>query len=96
MRIRDRLFNGIEWMIVKGWEPVKLTELIGMIATVLAIVGVMLNNRMDSRCFIAWLFSNAICGWMHWHAKMYSLLVRDAVFFILAIYGLYAWSQKGM
>ncbi len=81
----DKWFNRVGW-----------TELIGAIATMLAIVGVVLNNRLDSRCFFAWLISNAICGWMHWRAKMISLLVRDAVFFVLAIYGLYAWSQKGM
>lgn len=77
-------------------RKVTVITIVEWTATVTAIVGVMLNNQLDRRCFFAWLISNAISGWMHWRKAMWSLLVRDAVFFVLAIYGIYAWSQRGV
>ncbi|RKY08450.1 MAG: hypothetical protein DRP56_04145, partial [Planctomycetota bacterium] len=69
-------------------------EILGWITTVLAVAGVVLNNRMDRRCFWLWMVSNAISAWIHIHTGIYPLAVRDAAFLALAIWGLKNWSQK--
>ena len=74
----------------------KSAELIGWVASVLAIAGVLLNNALDRRCFFAWTISNAISGWLHWRKRMWSQMFRDAVFFVLAIAGTIAWARKGV
>ncbi len=71
-----------------------MTEIIGTISTVIAVVGVILNNHRLIACFWLWLVSNAASAGLHIHAGMYSLAVRDAVFFALAIHGLVMWKKK--
>lgn len=71
-----------------------MTEICGIIATVLAVIGVVLNNRKLIACFYFWIASNAITGWIHADMGVYSLLVRDIVFFGLAVEGLYRWRKN--
>ncbi len=71
-----------------------LIELIGLISGVLAVIGVLLNNHKMIACFPLWLISNAISLGLHVHADMYSLAVRDGIFLILAVHGLWKWSRK--
>ncbi len=47
-----------------------MIELIGWIATVLAVGGVILNNRKRSFCFVLWIISNSLSGWIHGEAGM--------------------------
>ena len=49
---------------------------------------------MDRNCFWLWMVSNAISAGIHIHCGVWSLAVRDIVFFALAIWGLRQWSQK--
>lgn len=70
------------------------TEIIGGIATVIAIVGVILNNHRLAACFYVWLVSNAISAGLHLNAGMYALAGRDVIFFGLAIHGLTVWTTK--
>lgn len=72
-----------------------MTEIIGTIVMVIAILGVLLNNRMDRRCFILWLASNGLSASLHLYAAMYSLAARDIVFFVLAIQGWMQWTRQG-
>ena len=71
-----------------------MIELFGTIATLLAITGVILNNRKMIACFYIWLVSNFICAAIHYQAGIMSLFFRDLIFFVLAIDGLYRWSKK--
>ena len=71
-----------------------MIEIFGIIATALAILGVVLNNRRLIVCFYLWLISNALTGWIHYDAGIYSLLIRDIVFFVLAVEGIYRWRKK--
>lgn len=71
-----------------------MLEIIGLISTALAVTGVILNNRRLISCFYLWLFSNAICAYLHYHTELYSLLLRDLIFLALAFEGLYRWSLK--
>jgi len=70
-----------------------MNETIGIICTILAVAGVVLNNRKMRPCFIMWLFSNGISLWIHLQAGIWSLAFRDLIFFILAIEGWYRWKK---
>lgn len=71
-----------------------MTEAIGAIATIIAVIGVVLNNRMNRACFVLWIFSNLISAALHAVAGMNSLCCRDLIFFVLAIEGFYKWKFK--
>ena len=73
-----------------------LLELLGAIATLIAIGGVILNNRRLRLCFVCWLFSNALTLAIHAHAGIWSLAVRDLVFLVLAVEGWILWKKKGL
>lgn len=68
-----------------------MTELLGAIVTVLAIIGVLCNNRKMSVCFKIWLVSNSISAVIHWQAGIYTLVIRDLVFMLLAVEGMRKW-----
>jgi nicotinamide riboside transporter PnuC len=69
-----------------------MIELLGAIATALAITGVVLNNSMMIWCFPIWFLSNGITAWIHYKKRVRSLLVRDLVFMALAVAGWVQWS----
>ncbi len=69
-------------------------EGIGVTAAILAIVGVLANNRRLRWCFLLWMLSNAMTGFIHAEAAIWSLLVRDVVFFVLAFEGWSRWGKK--
>ena len=77
-----------------------MTETAGIIATVLAIAGVVLNNRLNRLCFILWIISNLTFlalhadAVLHVNAELWPLCVRDAAFTALAIEGFYRWGRK--
>ena len=71
-----------------------MIELIGFISMVFAIAGVILNNRRLRLCFLLWMVSNGLSLVVHAQAGIWSLLIRDAVFFVLAIEGWIIWGNK--
>jgi len=71
-----------------------MIETIGTIATILAVIGVLLNNRRLRACFIIWFISNAITLAIHYDAGIQSLMVRDAIFLILAVEGWVRWGRR--
>ena len=68
-------------------------EAIGVVITVLAVVGAVLNNRRRRSCFWLWLVSNAPSLGVHVAVGLWALAARDAIFFILAIEGLRRWKR---
>ena len=68
-------------------------ELVGILATGLAIWGVLLNNRRWRSCFKVWLVSNSLSLGVHVAVGVWSLALRDAVFLVLAVEGLRKWSK---
>lgn len=72
-----------------------MIEIAGTIAMVLAVGGVLLNNRKMIACFPIWMVSNAICLGIHATTGVVMLAVRDAVFIALAIAGWRRWRKKG-
>jgi hypothetical protein len=71
-----------------------IIETLGIITTVLAVAGVVLNNRMDRKCFWFWIVSNAISCGLHLYIGLWSLAARDAAFLALAFDGLRLWWLK--
>jgi len=66
-------------------------DVIGWLATVVALLGVWLNNRRRRACFALWLISNTMTLCIHAAAGMWSLAVRDGAFFVLAVHGWWLW-----
>jgi len=71
-----------------------MLETIGTIATVLAITGVLANNRRLRWCFVVWMVSNSLTAGIHAYAGIWSLFVRDVVFLILAVEGWKKWGKE--
>ncbi len=69
-------------------------ELFGTIATILAVAGVILNNRKMIGCFYLWIVSNFLSGLIHYDARVWSLCIRDGIFIILAIEGIWQWGKR--
>ena len=70
-----------------------MDEIFGTVSMVLAVTGVVLNNRKMTGCFWLWIISNSISAYLHAGGQLYSLLIRDVVFTILAVEGLYRWKK---
>jgi nicotinamide riboside transporter PnuC len=70
-----------------------MKEIIGLVATGLAVGGVVLNNRKMISCFALWIISNAISAGLHANVGLWSLFLRDGIFIILAIEGWHRWSR---
>jgi len=71
-----------------------MSEVIGIIATVLAVSGCVMNNRRRRVCFGLWIISNILCGWLHFETQLWSLLVRDVIFSALAVEGWILWNNE--
>jgi nicotinamide riboside transporter PnuC len=71
-----------------------LVESVGLAVTVLAVAGAVLNNRRRRGCFWLWLVSNAASCALHGYAGLWTLALRDVIFFGLSIEGLVRWRAK--
>ena len=69
-------------------------EIIGAVAMVLAVVGVLGNNRRLRWCFLVWMVSNTLSAGIHAYSGIWTLLVRDVIFVILAIEGWVKWGKR--
>ena len=66
-------------------------EVFGVIATVISVVGVILNNNRQIECFGFWVVSNLICAAIHAKSRLWSMMVRDLIFTVLAVDGIFRW-----
>ena len=71
-----------------------MLEILGLIVTVLAVAGVLLNNRLSRSCFCLWWVSNLISAGIHCSTGPWMLVVRAVIFFILAVEGWIMWKRK--
>lgn len=65
------------------------------IVAILSIIGVVLNVRQDRRCFYLWTGTNAAWAVVDFSQGLYAQAALFAVYFGLAVWGLYAWKRKG-
>jgi nicotinamide mononucleotide transporter len=70
-----------------------LVESISLVATVIAVAGVVLNNHRVRWCFALWLCSNAMSAAVHLDAHLWGMLARDSIFLLLAVHGWWAWGR---
>lgn len=68
-------------------------EWIGWLSTIIAITGVIANNKRKRACFALWWASNLLTLGIHVYSGLAALAVRDALFFALAIHGWFCWSK---
>lgn len=73
-----------------------MIEVIGTIATVIAICGVVMNNHRMVGCFWLWIVSNAMTAGIHVYFCIWSMAARDVVFLALAVHGLMCWRKSGV
>lgn len=73
---------------------IPVNEIIGIVATILAVISVVANNRRLRWCFIVWMVSNSLTLGIHAHAAIWSLLARDMIFLVLAVEGWIRWGRK--
>ena len=71
-----------------------MIELIGIIATILAVTGTVANNRRLRWCFLVWAVSNSISLAIHVHDTRWCFVLRDAIFIVLAVEGWRMWKLK--
>lgn len=70
-----------------------MLETIGLIATLIAIRGVQLNNNHRRACFLFWIISNGMTLGIHVAAGIWSLALRDLVFLGYAVAGWRKWGR---
>jgi len=77
-----------------------MITIIGIIITIVAVVGVVLNARRLRACFYWWIVSNSGSLGVHVYAAIvhdqeyWPMVLRDAIFLGLAFYGLACWKRK--
>ena len=71
-----------------------MTELTGGVICVLAVAGVVMNNRRVIWCFPIWLVSNILSAGLHAHAGLWAMVARDVIFVGLAVEGFLIWKRK--
>jgi len=74
-------------------ESQTMIEIMGIVATVIAVLGVLRNNRRRRDCFILWLVSNLLTAGIHMYSGIWSLFARDLIFMVLAMEGLILWGK---
>ena len=62
--------------------------------TLLSLIGVILNIRKRRECFAVWAVSNGSWAVIDYRAGLPEQSVLFAIYFLLALWGLYAWSCK--
>lgn len=63
------------------------------VATIVALIGTVLNCKQIRTCFYLWIVTNIM--WLIWDAYcgLWSRCLLDAVQFALAVWGIYEWKQ---
>jgi len=68
--------------------------LITWIITAASLIGVVLNIRLDRRCFYVWCVTNSAWMVIDYNKGLYAQSVLFAVYFALSIWGVYSWQRK--
>jgi len=68
-------------------------EIIGAVATMLAVFGVVLNNRKCIWCFAVFSVSNTLTAYIHYSVEVWTVFARDLIFLMLAAEGAWRWSR---
>lgn len=64
------------------------------VVLVVAVTGVLLNNRKIIWCFPVWILSNSLSAGLHVQGEMYGLMWCDVTFIVLAVLGWRSCAKK--
>jgi nicotinamide riboside transporter PnuC len=64
------------------------------IITLLSIIGVVLNIYKNKYCFVIWAVTNFAWMVIDFQIGLYSQSFLFAVYFVLALFGLYKWAKQ--
>jgi hypothetical protein len=93
VRVKFELPNCCGYWGWRRWVRLGLVEGGQLVATALAVGGVLLNNARIRWCFPVWFVSNVICLVYHLRARLWGMAVRDVIFIGLAIAGWFQWGS---
>jgi nicotinamide riboside transporter PnuC len=71
-----------------------IIEAVSLLACIIAVAGVVLNNRKMRLCFPLWVASNLLSLAVHLYSWLFGMVLRDIVFIILAVEGWILWKEK--
>jgi len=63
------------------------------IISIASLIGVWLNIHKNANCFVIWTGTNAVWTYVDIKHEIYPQAALQAVYFLLAIYGLCQWSK---
>lgn len=69
-------------------------EIVGYIATMVALLGVVLNVKKQPVCFVLWCGSNLTFTIINLYQNRYYEVVLFSVQFVIAVWGLHEWLIK--
>jgi len=72
-----------------------MIDALSWIVSALALVGVVLNIYKRKECFYVWAVTNSCFGAYSFYKTAYSQSALFAVYFVLAIWGIYKWRSEG-
>lgn len=75
-------------------NSMNLFNVIGCILVALSIAGVVLNIYKKKICFIIWAITNFSWMLVDIYKEIYTQAFLFAVYFLLAIFGLYKWANE--
>ena len=58
------------------------------------LLGIYFNIRKLRACFLIWVPSNFIFSFYSWHRDNYSMVALQSCYFLMNIWGLYAWRKQ--
>jgi len=64
------------------------------LTSIAALVGVWLNIKKHVSCFYIWAVTNVIWTYADFSHGIYSQATLQAVYFMLAIYGIHKWKNR--
>lgn len=67
-------------------------KILAWVATILSLIGIILNSYMIIWCWAVWMCANAL--WIYWSVKKkeWSQTLLWSIFFVTNFYGWYQWS----
>jgi nicotinamide riboside transporter PnuC len=71
-------------------------EMLGWLATAIAMIGVVLNAKGKVVCFYLWLASNGFYTVVNVLAGSYAQGALFAFNFVMSIYGIHCWKKGGV
>ena len=68
--------------------------IIEWVATILSLVGAVLNIRKDVRGFYLWLVANGLWMWFALDKSAVGMALTFGVYFLISGYGIWQWGRK--